>query len=598
MNQMLIPLFSLSLSGSFLIVALLVSSCFLKRKTSRQWQYYIWMVVVIRLLVPFAPETNLMKTVFQKWEQTVLPGASINLDQEGVEDGIQNGEAEGSYNMETKPEETAPSGRKRVWEEAVLLKDYVWLLWLFMASMLFIRKLTIYQNFVQYVRAGQAPAADIRLLDKLAVISKEAGIKRAIELCVNPLISSPLLIGFFRPVIVLPDLNLTETEFQYTIRHELVHYKRRDMFYKWAVQAAICIHWFNPLVYWMGNYINRLCELSCDEAIVSKLDFTAAQDYGKTLLHAMNGLGKYKEALASITLSENKKLLRERLEAIMEYKKKSKYMVFITFIMTVIFMAGATALGVYAKPTAAGSNVSREDATDISKLSRRQKSLMDDFEPYRAYGITYDPFLDTAYYKGKPVKAFADFQNEPSFYVFQLGYFDDKPEEDGLYLMTTHDSRWNITGIIEMPEGLKRELYGDLEKEEGENKKNLKNSDITYVTFQGTTKIGKEITATDNFDSNPIPKEVKEWMAGCKAADVVYVKKTVKNNRIDAWLCCNSSKKYGWKMDTEGDEVQFTFQDYSSDQIEGPTVIHYEAPASKNKLKVFLGSKELTVKKG
>lgn len=120
---------------------------------------------------------------------------------------------------------------------------------------LLIRKIAVYQSFVSYVKAGRILVSDIKLLDRLTVLAGPAGIKKPVELCVNPLISSPLLIGFFRPCIVLPGADISENDFRYTVLHELTHFRRRDMFYKWLVQITVCLHWFNPLVSIMSREI-------------------------------------------------------------------------------------------------------------------------------------------------------------------------------------------------------------------------------------------------------------------------------------------------------------------------------------------------------
>ncbi len=112
------------------------------------------------------------------------------------------------------------------------------------------------------------------------------------ELYTNSLISSPILIGFFRPCIVLPTADLLDADFQYTILHELTHYKRRDMFYKWLIQFTICLHWFNPLVYVMVREVGRMCELACDEAVIKTLDAKGRQDYGNTLINAIGIAGE------------------------------------------------------------------------------------------------------------------------------------------------------------------------------------------------------------------------------------------------------------------------------------------------------------------
>ena len=69
----------------------------------------------------------------------------------------------------------------------------------------------------------------------------------------------------------LPSADIPGKDFRYIILHELMHYKRRDMFYKWLVQITVCLHWFNPLVHLMSREITKACEFSCDEAVLAKM---------------------------------------------------------------------------------------------------------------------------------------------------------------------------------------------------------------------------------------------------------------------------------------------------------------------------------------
>ena len=229
----------------------------------------------------------------------------------------------------------------------VLLINHIWLVWLVVALGLLIRKITIYQGFVRYIKAGLTPVSDIERLDELSIVAEQSGIKKPIELCVNPLVSSPLLIGFFHPCIVLPSMDILEKDFRYIVLHELTHYKRCDMFYKWLVQVTVCLHWFNPLVHLMSREITKACEFSCDEVVLTKMGSGNAQDYGKTLLDAMAAVGRYKENFGAIKLSENKQLLKERINAIMNFKKKSTAIHFLTGALTLCVMFGAAFVGVY-----------------------------------------------------------------------------------------------------------------------------------------------------------------------------------------------------------------------------------------------------------
>ncbi|NMS89233.1 peptidase, M56 family protein [Clostridioides difficile] len=354
MNNILKVFLSMSLSGSLLILILFLLKQIFKDKISRQWQYYIWLIVIMRLLLPFTPETNLMGTIFQTFDNTTYHTEKYLPTQQNqsiLNDDKNTQTINNEQNNQRNINKTKLSTSNQAIQDIItLLANNIWIIWLIIALILFVRKVTIYQSFVRYIKAGQVPISDTELLDRLAIIGGQIKIKRAIELCINPLISSPLLIGFFRPCIVLPKVDITEKDFQYIVLHELTHYRRLDMFYKWLVQITVCLHWFNPLVYFMGKEINKSCEFACDEAIIKKLDSSNVQDYGKTLLNSIATVGKYKESLASVTLSESKKLLKERLGAIMNFRKKSSLVVFFTLIITVLFTVGATAIGAYTVP--------------------------------------------------------------------------------------------------------------------------------------------------------------------------------------------------------------------------------------------------------
>ncbi len=323
MNAVLKIFLSMSVSGSLLILALLLGKQFWKDKISRQWQYYIWLVVVLRLLFPFGPEAGLMGKAYQAVDQAIFRTALLPPQQQSSHNGFIPAVGAEQHN-ETVNSPSDNAAARLFHDIGTLPINYVWLVWLVAALGLLIRKITIYQSFMQYIKAGLTPVSDIGRLDKLFISAEHSGIKKPIELCVNPLVSSPLLIGFFHPCIVLPNADIPERDFQCSILHELTHYKRRDMFYKWLVQVTVCLHWFNPLVHLMSREITKACEFSCDEAVLAKMGGSSAQDYGKTLLNAMAAVGKYKENLGAVTLSENKQLLKERINAIMNNEKKEE----------------------------------------------------------------------------------------------------------------------------------------------------------------------------------------------------------------------------------------------------------------------------------
>ena len=379
MNTVLKVLFSMSFSGSLLILVLFAGKRLLKNKLSRQWQYYIWLIVIVRLLLPFEPKFNLMEKVYQTINPAIMQIGLLpqpqNLYNSSDTSNVLTINIEPNNPSTDNLSETL-TATNFIKSIVFLLENDIWLIWLTIVLLLLTRKITIYQSFIRYIKAGLNPVSNMEHLDQLSIIAKQVGIKKPIELCINPLISSPLLIGFFHPYIVLPSTDISEKDFQYIILHELIHNKRQDIYYKWLVQVTVCLHWFNPLVYFMNREITKACEFSCDEAVLVKMGYDSAKDYGKTLLDAMAAIGKYKESFGVMTLSENKQLLKERLEAIMSFKKKSKTIQFLTAILTLCISFGASFVGVCPVMAKTYSNSAKENKSfETEEIENEKKQI-------------------------------------------------------------------------------------------------------------------------------------------------------------------------------------------------------------------------------
>lgn len=220
MNEILKIVLSLSLSGALLILVLLLCKPLFRDRISKRWQYYIWLVVIARLLLPFTPETSPVGTLFQQVDHVIeqtdaTPGQNIApAPQPGADTAIKN-----DITPKNGVTDAAPTPQRLF----TILIQNLWLVWMVVALILIIRKITIYQGFVKYIKAGRAEVSDTAILDRLALIGEQAGVKRPVELYTNSLISSPLLLGFFRPCIVLPSTDLAPVDLEYTLLHELTH---------------------------------------------------------------------------------------------------------------------------------------------------------------------------------------------------------------------------------------------------------------------------------------------------------------------------------------------------------------------------------------
>lgn len=351
MNEVLKLFLSLSVSGSILALGLLAIKPLIKNKLSKCWQYYIWIVVILRLLVPFTPEVSVVGSFFAYLENAAAASTAV-VEQERLPAQIDR-----NLDMQTALPDVESSGPEIVlpdyWAD---IKSSIWLLWLGVAALLFVRKVTSYYSFVRYVHAGTRRIENERFLAVYKEVSTEAGLKKPLPIYVNQLVASPMLVGIFRPIIIIPELVIDDAELRYVFWHELTHYRRFDIIYKWLVQITVCLHWFNPLIYIISREINRECELYCDEAIISSLDENGRLRYGDTLLSTLKTDGTYRDAIVSLTLSENAELLKERLTAILNFKKRSRVIVFLSIVLAVTFLCGAAFAGAYAKDSIVNTN--------------------------------------------------------------------------------------------------------------------------------------------------------------------------------------------------------------------------------------------------
>ena len=345
MNEFMKILLSLSVSGALLLLLILGLKPLYKNKFSKRWQYYIWIVVALRFLLPFTPDTTIIGSLFEKFDTTAITNEIPTPPNVPVPADTGNSKAEP---IQTNREITTAAMREPVDKYVCLF-----FIWSALALVLFVRKITVYQGFIQYIKAGNKEVSDIKILNLLSDCEEKLNIKTRVEISCNPLLASPMLIGFLRPRIILPAHEWEDKELSYIFVHELVHYRQRDMFYKWLIQIVVCAHWFNPFVYLLEKEVNKSCELSCDEKVISVLDDTARREYGDILISFLKSNNLYKSSLASVTLTEGAEQLKERLGAIMKFRKKSKVIIAITAIFTVAVCICFFVTGAYAAPSVA-----------------------------------------------------------------------------------------------------------------------------------------------------------------------------------------------------------------------------------------------------
>lgn len=148
-------------------------------------------------------------------------------------------------------------------------------------------------------------------------------------------IGSPFVLGVLRPKIYLPSA-LAEEERGYIILHEQHHIRRCDHIVKLLAYFALCLHWFNPLVWAAFVLFSKDMEMSCDEAVVKKLGEHIRADYCSSLLSLATG----RRRIAGMPLAFGEGNTKERIKNMISWKKPKTW---ITVIAAVISLAVVTA---------------------------------------------------------------------------------------------------------------------------------------------------------------------------------------------------------------------------------------------------------------
>ena len=376
MNEFIKILLSLSVSGALLLLFILGLKPLYKNRFSKRWQYYVWIIVALRFLLPFTPDTTIVGSLFEKFDTAAITNEIPTSPNVPVSVNPGNNNAE-------------PILTNREITDIAIRESFkyvcLFFIWSSLALVLFVRKITVYQGFIQYIKAGNKEVSDIKILNLLSDCEEKLNIKTRVELSCNPLVASPMLIGFFRPRIVLPVRELEDKELSYIFVHELTHYKQRDMFYKWLIQIVVCVHWFNPFVYLLEKEVNKFCELSCDEKVISILDEKAKREYGDTLISFLKSNNPYKSSLASVTLTEGAEQLKERLGAIMNFKSKTKTIRVLTVILTLFILSGAVFIGGYSVSAATDSKGTSKSSIPEKKDNGKSTYIYDENLGYGWY---------------------------------------------------------------------------------------------------------------------------------------------------------------------------------------------------------------------
>jgi beta-lactamase regulating signal transducer with metallopeptidase domain len=274
-------IFAISLSTSVVILLLLLIAPFLQQRYSAKWRYVVWLIIAFRLVIPFRLE---LPTVPVQIPLPVITQAFYSPDATPVSpaDPAPALTPSPSSDPALMPMATGETAART---EALLLplENILLAVWALGALTFFSYHLLAYRTFQRRIQP-YCRATDSALLDGLLASMK---IKTRVSLRFCSRITSPMMTGFFKPAILLPETAYTDAELVFVLRHELTHFQRRDLWYKLLLVAANSLHFFNPLVYLLVRQANRDLEHSCDDAVLRDSDLSFRKEYSLTILKFM-----------------------------------------------------------------------------------------------------------------------------------------------------------------------------------------------------------------------------------------------------------------------------------------------------------------------
>ena len=340
MTDLVRTILIMSLTGSVLALLLLITKPLTRHRLPNLIQYYLWLVVIIAMLVPVS-----RMIVLPQGGNQAVPVPATPIITETITRFVitQAEETERLQNIAHLANTNPPiylQERQAVQSPITLITTYFVLIYPFGVLVLLLYYAINYVIFIGLYRRRNRPAGP----EAEAMLTGMCQ-GRPPKLYYNQLAETPMLFGIFRSAIILPYQEYTRDEMQAILSHELTHLRRRDVFVKWLTLIATALHWFNPLVWLASREIDRTCELSCDEAVISGLDTFGKRTYGNTLI-LVAAHPKTPRAVTSATMSEDKKNLKERLGAIMKSRKHTRFALAFSSLLIVAAVVIIVALGV------------------------------------------------------------------------------------------------------------------------------------------------------------------------------------------------------------------------------------------------------------
>ncbi len=323
------------ISSSILILAMILLRYIFKGKISLRLQYGLWLLVAVRLLLPFnfgasslSVENLTAKVVTQPEVQTAIEFSEqvvpIVSYESAYEEVLERYEEEGRFAEGIGAEELAAMEHEAyermeeisIGELVLRVATSVW-----MAGAVVLGAVFAVSNDVFAKRVKRSRKMIETAYAKLPVY-------------VSDTVETPCLFGIFKPAIyVTRTVAENETLLRHSVLHEMTHYAHGDLY--WSVLRCVCLalHWYNPLVWKAATLSKQDAELACDESTLRKLGEKERTEYGETLIQ-LTCEKKQDLFVTATTMTAGKKSIKERIILIARKPKVKAYALVLVVVAT------------------------------------------------------------------------------------------------------------------------------------------------------------------------------------------------------------------------------------------------------------------------
>ncbi|MDE7553230.1 M56 family metallopeptidase [Bacillus tropicus] len=328
-----------SIMASILVGLILCIKVLFRNKLTPRWQYMLWIILIIRLVLPWSPDSSysIYSVLTYKSGDTFIssqnPVASF-LSKERMQElkGIDDTKVlakEDTYTSSStktnQANKTQTHNNEKHADETISFYTVFICIWLTGVILLSVATFIMNRRLLLYIKK-QPVITDEKIVQIFEKCKQSMSIQRHIPLFVSGKVSSPTVFGFIRPKLLLSSVHmkiLDEQQLRYIFYHELAHIKRRDVGVNWLMHGLLILNWFNPILWYAYSCMREDQELACDALALTCIDAEEQIAYGHTIISLLEHYSSYYQVPSIANFSKNKRALKRRILMIKKFQKKS-----------------------------------------------------------------------------------------------------------------------------------------------------------------------------------------------------------------------------------------------------------------------------------